>query len=141
MRKVKTVLEDHFDAGRSHRDIAMHCGVARRSVALLVERFEASGLSWPEARSPRQQFDAGEGASVAKHRALNGDAIERFVQGPSQAGGYSMIAEHLHARSGTGGRLLVSRNFGAGAKRVLRGSAAAHDADLRNALTLLGLLP
>ena len=50
MRKVKKVLEYHFDAGRSHRDIAMHCGVARRSVALLVERFEGSGLSWPEAR-------------------------------------------------------------------------------------------
>ena len=28
----------------------MHCGLARRSVALVVERFEASGLSWPEAR-------------------------------------------------------------------------------------------
>lgn len=41
MRKVKKVLEYHFDAGRSHRDIAMHCGVARRTVALLV----APGLS------------------------------------------------------------------------------------------------
>ena len=50
MRKVKKVLEYHFDAGRSHRDIAMHCGVARRTVALLVERFESSGLGWPEAR-------------------------------------------------------------------------------------------
>lgn len=50
MRKVRKVLEYHFDAGRSHRDIAMHCGLARRTVALLVERFEGSGLSWPEAR-------------------------------------------------------------------------------------------
>ena len=50
MRKVKKVLEYHFDAGRSQRDIAMHCGLARRSVALVVERFEAYGLSWPEAR-------------------------------------------------------------------------------------------
>ena len=50
MRKVKKVLEYHFDAGRSRRDIAMHCGVARRAVALPVERFESSGLGWPEAR-------------------------------------------------------------------------------------------
>ena len=55
MRKVKKVLEYHFDAGRSHRDIAMHCGVARRTVALLVERFETSGLSWPEARDMEEE--------------------------------------------------------------------------------------
>ena len=50
MRKVKKVLAFHFDEGRSARTIATHCGAARRSVALVVERFEASGLSWPEAR-------------------------------------------------------------------------------------------
>ena len=55
MSKVKKVLEYHFDAGRSHRDIAMHCGVARRTVALLVERFESSGLGWPEAGAPASQ--------------------------------------------------------------------------------------
>ena len=50
MRMVKKVLEYHFDAGRSHRDIAIHCGVAPHTVALPVERFESSGLGWPEAR-------------------------------------------------------------------------------------------
>ena len=33
----------------------MHCGVARRTVALLVERFETSGLSWPEAREMEEE--------------------------------------------------------------------------------------
>ncbi len=36
--------------GRSARAIATHCGLARRSVAQTLERFAASGLSWPEAR-------------------------------------------------------------------------------------------
>ena len=49
MRKLKKVLGSHFDEGRSARSIATQCGVARRSVALGLERFEASGLSWPEA--------------------------------------------------------------------------------------------
>ena len=50
MRKAKQVLAFHFEQGRSQRDIARHCGIARRSVALVLERFQASGLSWPEAR-------------------------------------------------------------------------------------------
>ena len=50
MRKVKQVLAFRFEKGRSQRDIARHCGIARRSVALVLERFAASGLSWPEAR-------------------------------------------------------------------------------------------
>ena len=50
MRKAKRVLAFHFDEGRSGRAIAIHCGLARRSVALVLERFAASGLSWPEAR-------------------------------------------------------------------------------------------
>ena len=50
MRKAKRVLAFHFDEGRSARAIAIHCGLARRSVALVLERFAASGLSWPEAR-------------------------------------------------------------------------------------------
>ena len=49
MRKVKKVLAFHFDEGRSARAIATHCGLARRSVAQTLERFAASGLSWPEA--------------------------------------------------------------------------------------------
>ena len=49
MRKLKKVLGFHFDEGRSARSIATQCGVARRSVALVLERFEASGRSWPEA--------------------------------------------------------------------------------------------
>ena len=38
-----------FRRGRSARAIATHCDLARRSVALTLERFAASGLSWPEA--------------------------------------------------------------------------------------------
>ena len=50
MRKVKKILGFHFDEGRSARAIATHCGIARRSVASVLERFAASELSWPEAR-------------------------------------------------------------------------------------------
>ena len=50
MRKVKKVLGFHFDEGRSARVIATHCGIARRSVASVLERFAASGLNWPAAR-------------------------------------------------------------------------------------------
>ena len=50
MRKVKSVLGFHFEEGRSARAIATHCGLARRSVALVLDRFQASGLIWPEAR-------------------------------------------------------------------------------------------
>ena len=50
MRKVKKVLGFHFEEGRSARAIATHCGLARRSVSQTLERFAASGLSWPEAR-------------------------------------------------------------------------------------------
>ena len=49
MRKVRKILEFHFDEGRSARVIATHCGLARRSVGQTLERFAASGLSWPEA--------------------------------------------------------------------------------------------
>ena len=50
MRKVKKILAFHFDEGRSARAIAIHCGLARRSVAQTLERFAACGLSWLEAR-------------------------------------------------------------------------------------------
>ena len=50
MRKIKKILGFHFDEGRSARAISAHCDVSRRSVALVLERFEASGLSWLEAR-------------------------------------------------------------------------------------------
>ncbi|MYA40926.1 MAG: IS21 family transposase [Gemmatimonadetes bacterium] len=50
MRKIKKILGFHFDEGRSARAISTHCDVSRRAVALVLERFEASGLSWPEAR-------------------------------------------------------------------------------------------
>ena len=50
MRKVKKILAFHFDEGRSARAIAIHCGLARRSVAQTLEQFAASGLIWLEAR-------------------------------------------------------------------------------------------
>ena len=45
MRKVKKVLGFQFDEVRSARAIAMHCGIARRSVSQTLERFAESGLS------------------------------------------------------------------------------------------------
>ena len=50
MRKIEKILGFHFDEGRSARAISAHCDVSRRSVALVLERFETSGPSWPEAR-------------------------------------------------------------------------------------------
>ena len=50
MRKIKKVLEFHFEEGRSARAIATHCGLARRSVSQTLERFATSGLTWPQAR-------------------------------------------------------------------------------------------
>ena len=38
MRKAKKVLAFHFDEARSARAVAIHCGLARRSVALVLER-------------------------------------------------------------------------------------------------------
>ena len=72
MRKVKRVLEHRFDAGRSRRNIATDCGVARRTVALLIERFESSGLSWPEAR------DIEEGALEAAGAYEHSDLVDAF---------------------------------------------------------------
>ena len=72
MRKVKKVLGFHFDEGRSARSIATQCGVARRSVALVLERFEASGLSWPE---------AGELADEASEAALYQAATVMLYRG------------------------------------------------------------
>ena len=60
MRKVKKILTFHFDEGRSVRAIATHCGVARRSVAQTLERFTASGLSWPVV----QCDDGGDGVDL-----------------------------------------------------------------------------
>ena len=55
MGKVKKVPGFHFGEGRSARAIAMHCGIARRSVSQTLERFAASGLSRPciAGRGPR----------------------------------------------------------------------------------------
>ena len=55
MRKVKKVIALHFEECRSARAIATHCGLARRSVALVVERFEGSGLCWSEASAMEEE--------------------------------------------------------------------------------------
>ena len=64
MRKVKKVLGFHFDEGRSARAIATHCGLARRSVASVLERFAASRLSWPEAREMDDEALVGDHAKA-----------------------------------------------------------------------------
>ena len=74
MRKVKKVLEFHFDEGRSARAIASHCGLARRSVAQTLERFAASGLSWPEARDMEEE--ALDAALYRRLRASDGAEVD-----------------------------------------------------------------
>ena len=74
MRKVKKVLEFHFDEGRSARAIASHCGLARRSVAQTLERFAASGLSWPEARDMEEE--ALDAALYRRPRASDGAEMD-----------------------------------------------------------------
>ncbi|MDD9990850.1 MAG: IS21 family transposase, partial [Rhodospirillales bacterium] len=87
MRKVKKILAYHFDEERSARAIAAHCGVARRSVSLVLERFDVSGLSWPEAREleeealeaalypPTQEAPAGDVDWAAVEKALSGRGV------------------------------------------------------------------
>ena len=49
MRNVKKVLSFHFGGGGAQR--SFHCAALRGgSVAQTLERFAASGLSWPQAR-------------------------------------------------------------------------------------------
>ena len=74
MRKVKKVLEFHFDEGRSARAIASHCGLARRSVAQTLERFAALGLSWPEARDMEEE--ALDAALYRRPRASDGAEVD-----------------------------------------------------------------
>ena len=74
MRKVKKVLEFHFDEGRSARAIASHCGLARRSVAQTLKRFAASGLSWPEARDMEEE--ALDAALYRRPRASDGAEVD-----------------------------------------------------------------
>jgi len=72
MRKVRKILEFHFDEGHSARAIATHCGLARRSVAQTLARFASSGLSWPEAAGTDRQ-------------ALRGYVSSRVAETRSQA--------------------------------------------------------
>ncbi len=74
MRKVKRVLSCHFDEGRSGRFIARHCGMARRSVAQTLERFAASGLSWPQARD--LDDEALEAALYPPKRDVSGSDVD-----------------------------------------------------------------
>ena len=74
MRKLRKVLSDHFDEGRSARAIALHCGLSRRSVAQTLARFAASGLSWPEAGA--LDDEALEGALYRRPRGPAGPAVD-----------------------------------------------------------------
>ena len=49
MRKIHEVLRLNFERKLSRRKIAAACGIARSTVSDYLDRFEASGLSWPEA--------------------------------------------------------------------------------------------
>ncbi len=47
MRKVREILRLKFDRKLSDRKISKSCSVSRSTVADYLERFKASGLSWP----------------------------------------------------------------------------------------------
>ena len=84
MRKMRKVLADHFDEGRSARAIALHCGLSRRSVAQTLARFAASGLRWPEAGALSDE--ALEGALYRHPRAsewpdVDWAAVEQALSG------------------------------------------------------------
>ena len=86
MRKVKKVLAYHFDEGRSARAIALHCGLARRSVALVAGAVRGLG---PElAGGPRAgRRGAGGGAlsAVRQDAAGGGRGLGAGREGPVRA--------------------------------------------------------
>jgi len=47
MRKIKEVLRLRWACGRSQREIAQSCGIARSTVGEYLLRAQAAGLSWP----------------------------------------------------------------------------------------------
>ena len=47
MRRVREVLRLSREAGLATREVVRRTGVARSTVREMLERFEASGLSWP----------------------------------------------------------------------------------------------
>lgn len=49
MRKIKEILRLKYESAQGQRQIARSCGVGKTTVAECLERFERSGLSWPEA--------------------------------------------------------------------------------------------
>ena len=55
MRRVREVLRLSREAGLATREVVRRTGVARSTVREMLERFEASGLSWP---LPSEMTDA-----------------------------------------------------------------------------------
>lgn len=51
MRKIHEVLRLERETSLSRRQIAKSCGIGRATVSDYIRRFEAAGLTWPEAAS------------------------------------------------------------------------------------------
>ena len=47
MRQIRDLRHLHYEQGRSQRLMARSLGVARSTVAWMLERFMMSGLTWP----------------------------------------------------------------------------------------------
>ena len=50
MRKIREVLRLRYEWGCKHRQIALSCSVSPSTVADYLERAEAAGLTWDQAR-------------------------------------------------------------------------------------------
>ena len=50
MRKIREVLRLRYECGCKHRQIALSCSVSPSTVADYLERAEAAGLTWDQAR-------------------------------------------------------------------------------------------
>lgn len=102
MRQIRELLRLHFEEGLSQRVIARVLGVVRSTVERVLQRFAASGLTWPP------------------DPALDDAALERrLYRGPAQAGtakrcerpDYASVAREL-SRKGVTRRLLWSEYRG-----------------------------
>lgn len=98
MRQIRELLRLHFDEGLSQRVIARALGVVRSTVERVLQRFAASGLTWP----PDPELDDA--------------ALERRIYGSSEKPGkvkqcvrpdYAAVVREL-ARKGVTRRLLWS---------------------------------
>lgn len=80
MRQIRELLRLHFEEGLGQRVIARALGVVRSTVERVLQRFAASGLTWPP------------------DPALTDAELERrLYQGPAQTGSAKRCARPNYA--------------------------------------------